>query len=234
MLGILGGMGPLAGADFFRKVIERTPAGRDQDHLPTLVYSLPQIPDRTAALFEAGDDPFPALLRGMQILVDAGASCIAMPCNSAHFWWERLSERIEVPILHIVQAGIDGLRRRGMYQGRVGLLGTELTLRTELYRGRLRESGYEPVLPDDGARVMQAIRLIKAGQLERASQALKNEESWLLDRGCERVLLACTEIPLVLDPQHASPHSVDVTVELAIAAVQWCSGQAERCASPAA
>src|SRR5689334_11936732 len=110
-------MGPLAGADFFKKLIQQTPAAVDQDHIPVMLYSVPQIPDRNLALFAGGADPFPALLEGARKLTGAGAKCIAIPCNSAHHWYSQLASRIDVPILHIADAVIAGLRARGLRGG---------------------------------------------------------------------------------------------------------------------
>lgn len=221
MLGILAGMGPLAGADFFRKFVEQTTAEIDQDHIPTVMLSLPQIPDRNEALYGGGADPFPALLDGVNRLVRAGATCIAMPCNSAHHWHARLAAEIDVPFLHIADAVVEGLRRGGTLDGRIGLLGADVTLRTGIYQDRLVRAGYLPVVPPDSTHAMRAIRLIKAGKLEGARQLLKIEEASLLAAGCGHVILACTEIPIALDAHHASPRSLDANRELASACVAW-------------
>ena len=222
MLGVLSGMGPLAGADFFRKLVEETPAEVDQDHIPTVMFSLPQIPDRNEALYGGGPDPFPALLDGVNRLVKAGATCIAMPCNSAHHWHPRLAAEVDVPFLHIADAVVEGLRRSGTFSGRIGILGADVTLRTGIYQDRLVRAGYTPVVPPDSTQVMRAIRLVKAGKLEDARHLLKAEEANLLAAGgCSHVVLACTEIPIALDAHHASPRSLDANRELAIACVAW-------------
>ena len=107
MLGILGGMGPLATADFYAKLIAQTPAARDQDHVPVVIYAVPQVPDRTAALLRGGATPVPALLAGLRTLVAAGAQAIAMPCNTAHAWFDELAAQSPVPLLHIADAAAD-------------------------------------------------------------------------------------------------------------------------------
>ena len=71
-IGVLGGMGPLATVDFMRKVIEGTPATCDQDHVPMIVYSVPQVPDRVSAILQGRDDPFEYLRVGVQTLERAG------------------------------------------------------------------------------------------------------------------------------------------------------------------
>ncbi|MFA5664296.1 aspartate/glutamate racemase family protein [Castellaniella sp.] len=221
LLGVLAGMGPLAGADFFRKLVEQTPSTADQDHIPTVIFSLPQIPDRNEALFGNGPDPFPALLDGVRRLVDAGAACIAMPCNSAHYWHARLAAQVDVPFIHIAEAVIEKLAKVGKTGDRIGILGTELTLRTRIYQDRLVQAGFLPVVPADMAQIMRGIRLIKAGRLGDARRLLKVEEENLLISGCSSVILACTEIPIALDIDHASPCSLDANRELANACIAW-------------
>ncbi len=84
LLGVLGGMGPLATVDFLGKLIAETPATRDAEHIPVVVYSVPQIPDRPRAILENGESPLPAMLKGIRTLQQAGATGIAIPCNTAH------------------------------------------------------------------------------------------------------------------------------------------------------
>jgi aspartate racemase len=84
-LGILGGMGPLATVDFMRKVIDLTPATRDQDHIPMVVASIPQVPDRTAAILGDGESPLPVMLDAIRLLNLAAVDAVAIPCNTAHY-----------------------------------------------------------------------------------------------------------------------------------------------------
>ena len=91
VLGVLGGMGPLATVDFLRKLIEETPAARDEDHLPVIAWSVPQIPDRPAAITGNGESPLPALLAGVHTLKAAGAVALAIPCNTAHYWYDDMA-----------------------------------------------------------------------------------------------------------------------------------------------
>ena len=105
-VGVLGGMGPLATVDFMHKLLAATPATRDQDHLPLLVSSIPQVPDRTAAYRGEGASPLPALIASGRRLVDGGASMVVMPCNTAHLWFEPLQAALGVPMLHLVDAAL--------------------------------------------------------------------------------------------------------------------------------
>src|SRR5688572_33509583 len=91
LLGVLGGMGPLATVDFLAKLIEETGAERDEDHVPVVVYSVPQIPSRPAAILHGGASPLPAMLEGVRTLERAGATAIAIACNTAHYWHDALA-----------------------------------------------------------------------------------------------------------------------------------------------
>ncbi|WP_309139629.1 amino acid racemase [Siccirubricoccus sp. G192] len=113
-LGVLGGMGPLASAQFMARLTLLTPAERDQDHIPALLWSDPRVPDRTAARLGGGEDPLPALLRGLRGLEAAGCGAIAIPCNTAHGWFDALQAATGLPILHIVDAAAAELARLGV------------------------------------------------------------------------------------------------------------------------
>ena len=111
VLGVLGGMGPLASAHFMMRLTQLTPAERDQEHIPTILWSDPRIPDRIAARNGTGPDPLPWLLRGINGLRQAGCGAIVIPCNTVHGWIEPMAAAAEVPILHIVDAAATDLRR---------------------------------------------------------------------------------------------------------------------------
>ena len=109
MLGVLGGMGPMATVDFMGKVIRNTPAACDQDHIAMVVRSATDVPDRTAAILDQGRDPLPAMRHALRQLLESGARCIAIPCNTAHHWHDALQDETNVPILHIGDATVERL-----------------------------------------------------------------------------------------------------------------------------
>src|SRR5215207_1044646 len=121
VLGVLGGMGPLATVDFLRKLIEETPAARDEDHLPVIAWSVPQIPERPAAITGNGESTLPALLDGIRTLKDAGAIVIAIPCNTAHYWYDDIVREGGLPIVHIADAALDELKARRISGKAVGV-----------------------------------------------------------------------------------------------------------------
>ena len=134
MLGVLGGMGPMATIDFLGKVTEATPALRDQDHLDIITVSAASIPDRTAAILGRGPDPLPELLGALRRLERAGASVVAIPCNTAHRWHASLQAATALPILHIVDALAEALGNLHVGTGRIGLLATDGMIAAGLYQ----------------------------------------------------------------------------------------------------
>lgn len=223
MLGVLGGMGPMATVDFLAKLVRATPAGRDQDHIPTLVCSAVDIPDRADAILGAGPDPLPAMRAALARLEAGGATRIAIPCNTAHHWHAALQAGTALPILHIVDAVAETLAGAGT-GGRVGLLATDGTLRAGLYPDRLARHGLTCLGPDpEGqAAVAAAIRLVKANRAAEATPLLEAQARALAEAGCGRVVMACTEIPIALAGSPVSGLLVDATEALARACVAAC------------
>ncbi len=229
MLGILGGMGPLATVDFMQKVIALTTAGSDQEHIPMLVHNVPQIPDRSACILKGAEDPFPALLSGLRNLEASGARCVVIPCNTAHYWFERLSSVARVPMISIIDCVEHYIRQKGMKK--VGLMATNATVTAGMYRQRLNVVGGQCLAPssDHQQQLMTAIYQIKAGQLDIGQQGMEAVYKQLIAEGAEAVILGCTEIPVGLATvaKQYPEQCIDATELLAKACVDWyCSQQA--------
>jgi aspartate racemase len=225
MLGILGGMGPMATVDFMGKVIRNTPASCDQDHIQMVVCSATNVPDRTAAILGQGCDPFPAMVNALHRLERSGATCVAIPCNTAHHWYGALQAEASIPIIHIVDAVADFLAERRM-DAPIGVLATDGTVHAGVYQKRLAERGYTSVVPDaeTQAEVMRAIRLVKAGHVGQAASILRRVAETLVARGCLNVAMACTEIPVALATVDDDLRTalLDPTEMLAQACVKSC------------
>jgi aspartate racemase len=218
-------MGPLASAEFMRRLTLLTPAERDQDHIPAVLWSDPRVPDRTAARLGGGADPLPALLRGIRGLEAAGCGAIAIPCNTAHGWFEGMQAATTLPILHIVDAAAAELARLGLRRGRIGVMGTAATLAMRLYQQRLEHRGYECLVPTEAemARlVTPGIAEVKANRVAEAYAPLAEAARALAARGAQAVVLGCTEIPLGIAAGPPLPFPVCDTIDgLARAAIGW-------------
>jgi aspartate racemase len=227
ILGVLGGMGPLASAQFMLRLTLLTPAGCDQEHIPAILWSDPRIPDRGAARAGTGPDPLPQLVRGLRGLEQAGCGAIVIPCNTAHGWFEGMQSATRLPILHIVKAAADDLRRQGVTTGAVGIMGTAATLAMRLYQTELEVAGWSTLLPseDEMARlVTPAIAAVKANNVADAYAPLAEVVTSLRARGAQAVVLGCTEIPLGIQAgpwQALGLPLVDTIDALARAAIGW-------------
>jgi aspartate racemase len=225
LLGVLGGMGPLATVDFLAKLIEETPAQRDQDHVPAIVYTVPQIPDRPAAIVAKGESPLPAMLEGVRVMTRAGATVIAIPCNTAHYWYDDLVRAADVPVLHIADAACDALDRREPRADAVGLMATDGTLAAGFLQERLRLRGKEAVLntpAEQSQWVLEAIACVKRHELARAHALAIQACHALHARGAQAIILACTELPVALE--HAPNPYAAVMVDATRALAQACAG----------
>lgn len=226
ILGVLGGMGPLASAHFMTRLTLLTPAATDQEHIPAVLWSDPRVPDRNLAR-KGGPSPLPALMRGVDGLVAAGCGAIAIPCNTAHGWFEDMQAGCAVPILHIVTATIDALRRTDRGGGPVGVMGTAATLAMRLYQDRLAAEGFATLEPTGAEMqdwVSPAIALVKANRIAEAFAPLAEAVAALAARGAGCVVLGCTELPLAAAAGPASALAVpcvDSIDALALAAISW-------------
>jgi aspartate racemase len=238
VLGVLGGMGPLASAHFMMRLTLLTPATRDQDQIPAILWSDPRVPDRTAAVEPGGVGPLPWLLRGVRGLKTAGCGTIVIPCNTAHGWYDEM--RAEgLPILHIVDAAADQLRTHTP-RGVIGVMGTRATLAMRLYHDRLERRGWlciEPTVEEMESSVSPAIALVKANRVAEAYEPLARIVRSLADRGAQAVVLGCTEIPLGIQagPWQSLPVPLTDSIDaLALAAIAWAKPDLATAGSAAA
>lgn len=207
MLGVLGGMGPLAGATFASRLVHLTPAANDQAHIPVVVCNDPRVPDRSSAYLSGSEDPFPAMARGLRMLERCGAGVIVIPCNTAHLWFEQLTKATTLPILSIVASVIADLKRQGVDGGVVGVMGTAATLKLQLYQKALVQAGYEPLLLDDQETrdyCLEPIQRVKQGRVAESFESAAQGVRLLAQRGAKAVVLGCTELPLAI-PHDSRP-----------------------------
>lgn len=218
-LGVIGGMGPLATADFLKKLTQMTPAGCDQEHIPVLVYGDCTTPDRTAFILGQGPSPLPQLLAGIEFLNAAGCAVIAIPCNSAHCWYADMAAASQAPLLHITQASAQKVKRNNPATRRVGVLSTEGTQRMGIYRASLEQLQFEVLEPtpeEFRTLVSPGIADIKAGRMAAAEAKFDLAADALQARGAEQIILGCTEIPLGMQARCAAQPQgvVDSTLAL--------------------
>jgi aspartate racemase len=227
IIGIIGGLGPEATVDLFRKIIKATPAQYDQEHLRVIIDSNPKTPDRVKAIFENGEDPCPVLIDTAKNLERAGAQLLLIPCNAAHYYYDAIVEAVSIPILHIMEETAAYSRRRFPNVRIFGLLAGSSTVELGLYPKafeRIQGTILNPK-PKDQEKVLDCIYRIKAGDLgSSVSDELLAVSENLRAMGAEAIILGCTEVPLVLKDGDSSFPFIDATQCLAEAGVTFARG----------
>ena len=221
VIAVIGGMGPLATVDLYRKIAEHTVASCDQDHPRTVIDSNTDIPDRTEALLHGGADPAPEMVKSAKRLVAAGAEVLLIPCNTAHCFYDAVAAAVDVPVLHMIALTRDALVARGVKTA--GLLATDGTVETRIYQNVFAGSGVELLLPaaDEQRIVMDLIyKGVKTGDPTYDITAFRGVCEALLARGAQTLVLGCTELPCAFDVYRLRYPNTDPTLELALAAVR--------------
>jgi aspartate racemase len=215
-------MGPAATAEFYRRLVEQTPASYDQAHIPVIIWADPTVPDRSTSLMNRNDLPWEKLKAGILGLKNAGCDRIVIPCNTAHFWYDRMS-KLGVPIIHIVGSVAEELRFLKIYSGAIGIIGTKATMSLGLYQSYLNDLGWSCITPSTyemDTYVQPAIELIKSNDIEAAHDLLMIAIDKLMSYGVKAIVLGCTEIPLAIkETQYKNIpliNSIDSLVKLAI------------------
>ncbi|MCQ2359022.1 MAG: amino acid racemase [Phascolarctobacterium sp.] len=220
-LGVLGGLGPAASAEFLRQLAMRCPANCDQDHPVVYMIADCDIPDRGTAIFGKGESPLPMLKNDIFRLVDMGADVIAVPCNTAHYFINDFVDEIPVEFCHIIEETVKAAMKRSP-EG-AWMLSTKGTRACGLYQKVAEKYGYTLYIPNEAQSdaSQEVIVNVKANKMAEAGRIMKNlcEELW-----AERDLLvmtACTELPLGYDasglPQERSVSSISALVDAAVA-----------------
>lgn len=209
VLGIIGGMGPQATADFMGKVIRATKAGTDQENIRMLVDCNPKVPPRVGAILHGTESPGPAMADMARGLERSGADLLVIPCNTAHYYYKDVAGAVDIPVLNMIDLTAEYLSGLGVKE--VLLLGTEALLLTGMYEKPLREVGIRLCLPgqDALADTLEAIRHVKAAQMEKAHHKARQIAEWCEERGISQVILGCTELPLAFEGVKCGLHFYD-------------------------
>lgn len=224
VIGIIGGMGPMATADLFMKIIENTQAASDQEHLHVLIDNNTDIPDRTANILIGSDAPLKPMAEAARRLEAQGADLLIMPCNTAHYFYEPLCRNTTLPVLNMPEITAEYCAEKGLRCA--ALLATEGTIRSRIYDRFFAERGIRLLTPSQEG-IKKLMHLIydevKAGKPAHP-EVLWPELEALKNQGAEVFLLACTELPLVFHEDDPHFCFADPTRLLALAAIQAAGG----------
>lgn len=221
-LGVLGGMGPQATQIFYQRILDRTEAACDQEHLPALILSDTEMPDRTEAILSGrGETVFGRLLDGARLLERSGCTAVAIPCNTSHYFADRLQAELSIPILNMIRDTVAALAARGAK--RVGILATDGTVQTGIYQAECRRAGLEGIPPPPDIQTLNMS--IIYDEIKRGETGSR-EKFAAIDRavramGCDCAILGCTELS-VYRVYHGLPDfyidAMEVLVERSIRA----------------
>ena len=195
-LGVLGGLGPAASADFMRLLVVKAPATVDQEHPRVILLSQPQTPNRNDFIFGVGEDPEPALRSGLELLTDWGADILCVTCNTAHYYIDHFKDSLKRPLVHIIDETVRAARERSP-EG-AWLTATLGTIKAGIFQDNAARSGYSFVVPDEETKneVQEVINTVKAGRYEEAGALMKAICLKLWSVRNIPIVAACTEIPI--------------------------------------
>ena len=228
VLGVLGGMGPQATNTFYQRLIDRTQAEKDQEHLQVLIWSDAKIPDRTAGILagaEEAEKVYQALLAGAKLLEGAGCTVLAIPCNTSHYFADRLQGQLKIPLIHMIRETAAFIAAQGTRK--VGILATDGTVRTGIYQTALTAAGLTPVtLPEDLQKTVMSIIYDEIKRGETGSREKFGEiDAWLRQAGCDCAILGCTELSVYRVLHSLPPFYIDAMEVLAEQAILRCGKQ---------
>jgi aspartate racemase len=226
IVGILGGMGPEATVLAFQKILEHTPAARDQEHLRIIIDNNPKIPERLPAIMGTGTDPIPMMLLSAEALARAGADFIIIPCVTAHYFLRELRQKAALPILSMLDEAASVIRSSQPGIRKIGLLAAEGTMQAGIFKERFDQDGVQTIIPEGEDR-LEAQELIfkikdtrtKHNRMEIASRFAEIGKI-LIRRGAEAILVGCTEISVAVDPGSFAVRGYDALDILAKAAIR--------------
>lgn len=226
-VGILGGMGPQATILLQERLLRAVPATDDADHIPLLIDMNPQVPSRIQWLIEGnGIDPAPALVAMAKRLETAGATALAMPCNTAHAFAKDIDAATDIPFMNMPQLAAAYVATKVPAGGAIGILASPATQVTELFKSVLAPHGLMALYPINQDPLLATIREIKAGGVtEHHRFVLNNEAETLVHQGARAILVGCSEFSLLSDDIAVSVPVVDTMNVLTDHLVQFATEQ---------
>ncbi len=216
MIGILGGMGTQAGLDFCNKLAVLNRGKIDQEYPLFILYNKSNIPGRPESIGSQTKNlsnkstnktsrakynkVLKSLLKGCKLLEKNKCKFIVIPCNTAHYWFNDLQNKINIPIINMPKEVFRFTKKKCKKNSKVGLLATEGTLKTGVYK-KFFEKDYQLIEPSQKIQkfsVNKAIKLVKMGNVKAAAKKIKPAIDSLIKMKCKKIILGCTELPIAI------------------------------------
>ncbi len=216
MIGILGGMGTQAGLDFCNKLAILYRGKIDQEYPLFILYNKSDIPGRPESIgVHTGNLlikktslrnkkkyslVLKSLVDGCKVLKKSKCKFIVIPCNTAHYWYDDLKKKINLPIINMPKEVFNFTKKNCKKKSDIGLLATEGTLKTGVYN-KFFDKDYKLIYPDARTQknsVNQAIKFVKMGNVKAANKVIKKAIDYLIKKNCKKIILGCTELPIAI------------------------------------
>ncbi len=199
MIGILGGMGTQAGLDFCNKLAKLNRGKLDQKYPLFVLYNKSNIPRRPENIRKYSN-VLKSLVEGCKMLEKNGCKFIVMPCNTAHYWYDDLQKKINIPILSMPKEVYVNIQKTSKKNARIGILSTEATLNTKIYHKYFQKS-FDLLSPSkilQKSSVNKSIKFVKMGKIREAEKAIRPAVNYLMKIKCKKIILGCTELPIAI------------------------------------
>ena len=221
IIGILGGMGPLATADLFKKIIMHTKASSDSEHIRVVIDSNTKIPDRTEFIMGRGPSPVREMIKTALRLEMMGADIIVMPCNTAHYFYDSINEYVKADFINMIEETASEIIKSRNSGAAIALLATEGTCRAGVYDNVFEKKGLTLIKPEKKYQdiVSSVIYDVKKGIFRKYEESLGAAVSELKKKGADLFILGCTELPVYFETLGITENTADPTDILAKAAV---------------
>ena len=216
MIGILGGMGTQAGLDFCNKLAILNRGKIDQQYPLFILYNKANIPRRLDSIDiltnnisknlrkkknrEKYQLVLKSLIEGCQLLEKSKCKFLVIPCNTAHYWYEDLKKKINLPIINMPKEVYNHTKKYCKKNSSIGLLATEGTLKTGIYN-KFFDQKYNLIYPSQQIQknsVNTSIELVKMGNVKSANRKIKTAIDYLIRKKCKKIILGCTELPVAI------------------------------------
>ncbi len=196
-VGVLGGLGPKATADFMDLVIDNTDVTCDQEHVDMIVSNHATIPDRTAYILDnTKDNPVPYLIQDAKMLESCGCNFLVMPCNTSHFMYDEISGSVNIPLINMPYE-VSKIINNNPRIKKVGIMATLGTLKSKVYERYLEKEIY---YPEDSVNdeVMDLIyNKVKKGISVSKKEFYDVANKYFL-AGCDLIITGCTELSVIV------------------------------------
>ncbi|TCJ03673.1 aspartate/glutamate racemase family protein [Cytobacillus praedii] len=233
-LGVIGGMGPMATSVFFEKVIENTVAGADQDHINMIILNHATLPDRTSVILNKEENTFlDAVEEDIKLLERAGVANIAIPCNTSHYFYDKMQEMTGVNIIHMIDETCKEIHQSYGDNSKIGILATNGTVSSGIYEKGCNAYNMQLYKPNKvyQEQIMNTIYNVKS-DLDIDVNVIENIIKDLIhNEGCSCVILACTELSCLKLSDEVIPYCVDAMDVLVERSIEYSGGVVKKAKS---